>query len=58
MEDKGAKGKLYLQDLLYKLLKPGGGWLAAFKCFNVKFSRGNAGGMCVCVCVQKIDVLP
>lgn len=43
MEDKGPKGKLYLQDLLYKLLKAQR-WLAAFICFNVKFSRGNTGG--------------
>ena len=44
-------------------------WLAALICFNVKFTKGRAGGcMCVyvclyvhaCVCahVQKCDVLP
>ena len=27
-------------------------WLAALICFNVKFTKGRAGGcMCVCVCV-------
>ena len=44
-------------------------WLAALICFNVKFTKGKAGGcVCVCVCVyvhacvcahvQKCDVLP